>query len=733
MSRFQGLLKKPEIPALVAALAAAGLLVAAIFLPLWRMELVAPQYPKGLIMFAYGDHFAENDETNYDDLWEINELNHYIGMKAIEEVTEMKLFIPSLLALAVVSVASTFLAVRPKLVRWLIIAGFWTLPLFFIADLQYWLYYYGHTLDPSAALDMDSFTPKVVGSTKVWNFHSDNSFETGFWLLVLAGLVITFLPPALRFLSQPNEPAEKPAPASRGPAGQVARIIIAGAAIGVALLGVGRETVAAAESQPASMLQSRIDRAPAGDTLVVEGGSYSGNIRIDKPLSLVGHGWPVIDGGGSGDVLTITASDVFVSGFVVRGSSHALTTEPAAIKVKGADRVQVVGNRLLDSHFGVHLTNSHENTIEGNVLDLGGGTSQARRGHGLYLWQVGHSAVRQNDIRNAADGIHLEFSETNVIADNAVTGSRYGIHFMYANGNKVLRNQIKRNLAGAVLMFSHEVIVKDNVIEENRQGATGAGILVKDCDNLFVEGNRLVRNKFGISVEGSPQSAGASAVFLRNLLALNDTGISVMSNSPITFVENAVVENGLQVRAMTSAAAAQMLGGHGGASDGSTDHSQHQQGAVTTTTDAQAPSGPKSAVWAAEGRGNYWSDFRGYDANGDGVGDRPYEARPAFAGRLESNDGLRAFRLTLAQQAIDAAATMFPISRRAPVLTDAAPLMSPPVSLAAPDARSGVNLPLFAGSLALLAGVGVTVVALGATPRRRPRLVPRLASAQVHR
>jgi len=196
MTRLVG---KPEAAWLIAAVIAAGILAATVFLPLWRMELVAPQYPEGLVMYAYGDRFEGDSGSYYDDIREINGLNHYIGMKPIEPVTEMDLFIPGVIATLAAGIAVSFIVWKRRWLRAVTIAGFWSLPVFFIADLQYWLYNYGHTMDPHAALNTGDFTPRVIGSTKVWNFHSENGFELGFYLMVLAALTITLLPPAIRW------------------------------------------------------------------------------------------------------------------------------------------------------------------------------------------------------------------------------------------------------------------------------------------------------------------------------------------------------------------------------------------------------------------------------------------------------------------------------------------------------------------------------------------------------
>jgi nitrous oxidase accessory protein len=271
-----------------------------------------------------------------------------------------------------------------------------------------------------------------------------------------------------------------------------------------------------------------------------------------------------------------------------------------------------------------------------------------------------------------------------------------------------VRNEFFDNLAGAVLMFSHELIVRDNEFSSNRAGATGAGMLLKDNDNLFVEGNRLMRNKFGMTVEGTPQTAGTTAIFRRNLFALNDVGIALTSTSPITFVENAVIDNVVQVKALS----------------GSIAHAP---------ADADAPKDdgaqlPRGAAWTSEGRGNYWSDYRGFDADGDGVGDQPYLPRPAFAGRLTGDPTLQLFQYTVAQQAIDLAADMFPIFRYDAVIEDGGPLMKPPEGLGMPHGE-GPNVPLLlasgalaaasAAAIALLAGVRIRF-ALGA--RARPSL-----------
>lgn len=217
MTKFFG---KPEPAWLAAAAIAGALLLATLFLPLWRMELIAPQYPEGLVMYAYGDHFAGDPGSYYDDVQEINGLNHYIGMKPIEPVTEMKLFVPGVLATIAALVFVSFIRWKRAWFRALAIVGAWFLPIFFVADLQYWLYQYGHSMDPEAPLNPGAFTPKVYGTTEVWNFHSETGFEIGFFLMVAAALVITALPPAIRFVLARRKGVRESSPSRSAAAGR---------------------------------------------------------------------------------------------------------------------------------------------------------------------------------------------------------------------------------------------------------------------------------------------------------------------------------------------------------------------------------------------------------------------------------------------------------------------------------------------------------------------------------
>ena len=117
----------------------------------------------------------------------------------------------------------------------------------------------------------------------------------------------------------------------------------------------------------------------------------------------------------------------------------------------------------------------------------------------------------------------------------------------------------------------------------------------------------------------------------------------------------------------------------------------------------------KGTFWAEAGRGNYWSDYAGFDADGDRVGDLPYKSQSLYEDLMETYPELRLFQLSPASDAIDLAARAFPIFQPRPNMTDEHPLMVPPVLPVVP----GLSKPPIAANLAAaLAMVGVAVLVL---------------------
>jgi hypothetical protein len=162
----------------------AMLLMISIFLPYWKMTLHAPQYPGGLHVQLYVNKMT-------GDVQEIDGLNHYIGMPKLEEAGKVE---RSFSLIAIGSLALLLMAAVFIHSPW---AAVFTLPALlypalFLVDLFYWLYTFGHNLDPKAALSssIKPFTPALLGTGTVGQFKTVASVDAGFYLAVLASLVL---------------------------------------------------------------------------------------------------------------------------------------------------------------------------------------------------------------------------------------------------------------------------------------------------------------------------------------------------------------------------------------------------------------------------------------------------------------------------------------------------------------------------------------------------------------
>jgi hypothetical protein len=143
-------------------------LVLTFWFPLWRVSMVAPQYPAGLYMDIFAHKVGGGHEGH--DIAEINNLNHYIGMKPIDEAALTDLdWIPFALGfLALLTLRTAAIGNVRSLIDLAVISMY--VSLFAFARFIYRLWYFGHSLDPDAPIELPAFTPAIIGKKQVANF-----------------------------------------------------------------------------------------------------------------------------------------------------------------------------------------------------------------------------------------------------------------------------------------------------------------------------------------------------------------------------------------------------------------------------------------------------------------------------------------------------------------------------------------------------------------------------------
>lgn len=181
--RWQRFLRRPPSLAARLVLVLAAVSVAgSIFFPLWKMHLTAPQYQEGLTLNIYAWKI-QGGGLNGNDLNEINNLNHYIGMKPIQQADFNEMEIMPFMFGVFILLALRAAVIGPmRAVVDLFVLASW-FGLFSIGSFYYRLWSYGHHLDPKAPMTIKPFTPLLIGKQTIANFTQASFPQLGTYLL----------------------------------------------------------------------------------------------------------------------------------------------------------------------------------------------------------------------------------------------------------------------------------------------------------------------------------------------------------------------------------------------------------------------------------------------------------------------------------------------------------------------------------------------------------------------
>ncbi|RTL13668.1 MAG: hypothetical protein EKK56_04465 [Flavobacteriaceae bacterium] len=166
----------------------AGLFIGSLFVPMWQIDLDAPQYPEGLVLKLHANKIGGDVEI-------INGLNHYIGMATLhtENFIEFKILPYIVGAFSLISILLIFINNRK-----FVLAFFATFVLFVILaglDFYRWNYEYGHNLDPNAAIKVPgmAYQPPLIGYKQLLNFGAYSVPDIGGWYLIAAGVMLFYI------------------------------------------------------------------------------------------------------------------------------------------------------------------------------------------------------------------------------------------------------------------------------------------------------------------------------------------------------------------------------------------------------------------------------------------------------------------------------------------------------------------------------------------------------------
>ncbi len=337
-------------------------------------------------------------------------------------------------------------------------------------------------------------------------------------------------------------------------------------------------------------IKQAIAKANDGDTIIINKGTYrEGNILINKRVVILGKGYPVLDGQGKHEVVSISRDSVVIRGLKIINSGHSALNDPCGIRVYDCNNVAIENNVLDNNFFGIYIQNGKNCIVKNNRVTAYGEDEQLI-GNGIHCWKSESLQITGNTISGHRDGIYFEFVTESVIWRNiAKNNVRYGLHFMFSHNDAYITNVFKNNGAGVAVMFTKNVKMFNNYFEEN-WGDSAYGLLLKEISDSYIFNNTFSRNTSGVYMEGTSR-----VKVEKNVFSENGWGMKIQASC----MENEIVNNNYLKNTF----------------DISTNGSL-----VLNTFNS-----------------NYWDKYEGYDLNRDNIGDVPYHPLSLFAVLTESN------------------------------------------------------------------------------------------------
>jgi nitrous oxidase accessory protein len=269
-------------------------------------------------------------------------------------------------------------------------------------------------------------------------------------------------------------------------------------------------------AQKYKSIRAAVLASVAGDTILVEPGLYNEkNITINKPLTLIGLQFPVLDGEHQYEILSLKSNHITITGFRIIHSGVSSMDDIAGIKIYNSREVIVTNNILEDDFFGIYVQAGIKCRIENNEIKAYA-KSEQQSGNGIHCWKCDSMLIRNNHISGHRDGIYFEFVTNSMIELNVSAANlRYGLHFMFSHHDDYVSNIFRNNGAGVSVMFTHGVKMLNNRFEDN-WGDGSFGLLLKEISDSYISGNKFSNNTAGIYMEGASRIQIEGNLFQRN-------------------------------------------------------------------------------------------------------------------------------------------------------------------------------------------------------------------------
>jgi parallel beta-helix repeat protein len=280
------------------------------------------------------------------------------------------------------------------------------------------------------------------------------------------------------------------------------------------------------------------------------------------------------------NILNNTANNNSQAGIYLNSSSNNTITGNnvsstiLGISLPDSSNNTITGNTFVNS--GLHARNSYQNTVEDNTVNgkplvyLEDASDYKVEDAGqVILVNCNNITVENLDLSNTSVGIELLNTEDSNIINNTVSSNNWvGIRLSSSSSNTITGNNVSNNKHDGIDLYSSS---NNTIRDNNASNNNWVGIDLSDSSNNSITGNNASNNNWdSIRLDSSSNNT----IYLNNFINNNNNADYYVS----TDIWNSPFE-------------------------------------ITYTYDGNA---------YTNYLGNYWDDYEGTDAEGDGIGDTPY-------------------------------------------------------------------------------------------------------------
>jgi parallel beta-helix repeat protein len=323
------------------------------------------------------------------------------------------------------------------------------------------------------------------------------------------------------------------------------------------------------------------------------------SIIVEKDNIVVDGAGYTLQGMGSGIGIDLTGrSDISLKNVEIAAFKMG-------IQLHQSSNISISGNNIIENDCGIDLGWSSYQTIFGNNI--------TKNRNGIWLAYSSNNSISGNYVTGDSSGVSIQFSSDNSVSGNTIVANGTGIIILRGGSSSVSGNIIIARENGIALSYSSSQNVGGNNITITTPGWFAIELL-RSSNNIII-GNILVSNNgVGLSdnsnsniITGNTITASKNVTYPYPLISF---GITLGWSSHNSITENTLTNNdyGIYLDSLSS------------------DNKFYHNNFINNTNSAHGWTNGAVSVWddGYPSGGNYWSDYTGEDANGDGIGDAPY-------------------------------------------------------------------------------------------------------------